>query len=139
MISIVFCFIVLFLLIKLFEKALDENLLYKNLEENKDHGTENDVFKVESIHEEMLDKLIFFVRENNKKLEWLSHDTIYVEDGEVAALVEELAELIKDQQEKIARCLFHQQLEENNILINEFKTIERKASRFNLKKPVQTS
>ncbi|KAF0554655.1 hypothetical protein F8M41_018999 [Gigaspora margarita] len=136
MISIVFCFIVLFLLIKLFEKALDENLLYKNLEENKDHETENDVFKIENIHEEMLDKLIFFVRENNKKLEWLSHDTIYVEDGEVAALVEELAVLMKEQQEKIARCLF---LEEKNILINELTTIERKASRFNLKKPVQTS
>ncbi|CAG8661009.1 9245_t:CDS:2 [Dentiscutata erythropus] len=124
MLSIIFCFIVLFLLSKLFEKALD-------LGENKDHGTGNDTLKVEDVPEEMLDILISFVQENNKKLEWLARNKIYAEAGEVAALVEELAELIDEQQEKIARCIFHQQLYENNILIEEFMTI-KKASRFKL-------
>ncbi|KAF0552573.1 hypothetical protein F8M41_021640 [Gigaspora margarita] len=140
MISLIFCFIVLFLLTKLFEKALDENL-YKNLEENKDYGTEDeDVFEIESIHEEMLDTLISFVRENNKKLEWLSRD-LDEEAREVATVVKELAELVKVQQEKIDRCLFHQQHEKNNkknTLMNEFATIERKVSQFNLQKPVYT-
>ncbi|CAG8709602.1 19748_t:CDS:2, partial [Gigaspora rosea] len=74
--------------------------LRKHLEENQNHRTEvEDVFEIESIHEEILDTLISFVRENNKKLEWLSRD-ICEEAGEVATLVEELAELLKEQQEK---------------------------------------
>ncbi|CAG8852904.1 36318_t:CDS:2, partial [Gigaspora margarita] len=105
--------------------------LYKNLEENKDYGTEDeDVFEIESIHEEMLDTLISFVRENNKKLEWLSRD-LDEEAREVATVVKELAELVKVQQEKIDRCLFRQQHEKNNkknTLMNEFATIERKVS-----------
>ncbi|CAG8636386.1 30722_t:CDS:2 [Gigaspora margarita] len=139
MIAIIFCFIVLFLFTKLFEKALDENLR-KYLEENKDNGTEDeDVFEIESIHEEILDTLISFVRENNKKLEWLSRD-ICEEAGEVATLVEELAELVMEQQEKITRCLFHQHEKKNkkNTLKNEFTKIERKDSQFNLQKPVPT-
>ncbi|CAG8803253.1 13164_t:CDS:2, partial [Gigaspora rosea] len=44
--------------------------LRKHLEENKNYRTEvEDVFEIESIHEEILDTLISFVRENNKKLE----------------------------------------------------------------------
>ncbi|RIB16963.1 hypothetical protein C2G38_1472689 [Gigaspora rosea] len=132
MIALIFCFIILFLLTKLFEKAL---------EENKNHGTEDeDVFEIESIHEEILDTLISFVRENNKKLELLSRD-ICEEAGEVATLVEELAELVKEQQETIAKCLSHQQHEKKNkknTLKNEFTTIERKESQFNLQKPVST-
>ncbi|CAG8794767.1 13032_t:CDS:2, partial [Gigaspora rosea] len=55
----------------------------------------------------------------------------------VATLVEELAELVKEQQEKIARCLFHQHEKKNkkNTLKNEFTTKERKDSQFNLQKP----
>ncbi|CAG8521478.1 7906_t:CDS:1, partial [Gigaspora rosea] len=77
---------------------------------------------------------------NNKKLEWLSRD-ICEEAEEVATLIEELAELVKEQQEKIARCLFHQQHEKKNkknTLKNEFMTKERKDSQFNLQKPVST-
>ncbi|CAG8472684.1 3675_t:CDS:2 [Dentiscutata heterogama] len=86
-----------------------------DLGENKDHGTGNGMFKMEDVPEETLDILISFVQENNKKLEWLARNKIYAEAGEVAALVEELAELIDEQQEKIARCLFHQQLYENSF------------------------
>ncbi|CAG8570508.1 4092_t:CDS:2 [Gigaspora margarita] len=136
----IFCFIILFLFTKLFEKALEENL-YKNLEENKDDGTEEeDAFEIESIHEEMLDTLISFVRENNEKLEWLSRD-IDEEAGKMATLVVELAELVKEQQEKLDRCLFQQQHEKNNkknALKNEFATIERKDFQFNLQTPVET-
>ncbi|CAG8834552.1 31160_t:CDS:2, partial [Gigaspora margarita] len=73
--------------------------LYKNLEENKEDRTEDkDVFELESIHEEILDALIFF----------LSRD-IDEEAGKMATLVVELAELVKEQQEKRDRCLFQQQ------------------------------
>ncbi|CAG8595948.1 23554_t:CDS:2 [Gigaspora rosea] len=133
----IFCFIILFLFTKLFEKALEENL-YKNLEGD---GTEDeDAFEIESIHKEMLDTLISFVRENNEKLEWLSRD-IDEEAGKMATLVVELTELVKEQQENLDRCLFQQQHEKNNkknTLKNEFTTIERKDLQFNLQTPVET-
>ncbi|KAF0552574.1 hypothetical protein F8M41_021641 [Gigaspora margarita] len=109
----IFCFIILFLFTKLFEKALEENL-YKNLKENKDDRTEDcklmflnkDAFEIESIHEEMLDTLISFVRENNEKLEWLSRD-IDKEAGKMATLVVELAELVKNNKRNLTDVYFN--------------------------------
>ncbi|CAG8678611.1 6466_t:CDS:2, partial [Dentiscutata erythropus] len=110
MFSLIICFIVLFLLSKIFEKAL---VLDIDLGENKDHETGDDV-------EEILDTLISFVQENNKMLEWVARNMVYAEAGEVTDLVEELADLINEQQDKIARRLIHQKPKKNNVLNEKF-------------------
>ncbi|CAG8658527.1 26200_t:CDS:2 [Dentiscutata erythropus] len=114
--SLIICFIVLFLLSKIFEKAL---VLDIDLRENKDHETGNDI-------EEMLDTLIFFVQENNKMLELVARNMVYAETGDVTNIVKELADLIDEQQDKIARYLLHQKLEKNKVLTEKFMTMKGK-------------
>ncbi|CAG8462035.1 14944_t:CDS:2 [Dentiscutata heterogama] len=97
---------------------IDSTFLDIDLGENKDYGTDDDV-------EEILDTLISFVQENNKKLEWVASNMVYAETGEVTDLIEELTDLIDEQRDKIAKCLFHQKLEKNNVLTEKFMTMER--------------
>ncbi|CAG8532577.1 17234_t:CDS:2, partial [Dentiscutata heterogama] len=96
-----------------------------DLEEYKDYGTEDDV-------EEMFDTLISFVQENNKKLEWIAHNMVHAEAEEVTDLIEELTDLIDEQRDTIARCLFHQKLEKNNVLPENFMTTEGKFPEFKI-------
>ncbi|CAG8595944.1 26883_t:CDS:2 [Dentiscutata erythropus] len=122
MFSLIICFIVLFLLSKIFEKAL---VLDIDLGENKDQETGDDV-------EEILDTLISFVQENNKTLEWVARNMVYAETGEVTDLVEELVDLINEQQDKIARRLIHQKPKKNNVLNEKFMKVERNPPKFKL-------
>ncbi|CAG8741117.1 2911_t:CDS:2, partial [Dentiscutata erythropus] len=93
MFFLIICFIVLFLLSKIFEKAL---VLDIDLGENKDLETGNDV-------EEMFDTVISLVQENNKTLEWVANNMVYSEPGEVTDLIEELNDLINEQRDSIKK------------------------------------
>ncbi|CAG8723056.1 10320_t:CDS:2, partial [Dentiscutata erythropus] len=90
-----------------------------DLGENKDHETGNDV-------EEMFDTLISLVQENNETLEWVSHNMVYSEPGEVTDLIEELNDLINEQRDSIKVFLLRQKYRKNNDLTEDFMTMDGK-------------